>query len=149
MFIPFFSETASPSKKNNEVSSVFLLLQKQLRQKNPMVTLSCSKWCYVLLPGRISEDNWASVISKGYYCLYSHKKKPFAIILHSGDEFYPVITDILSNQNDFVYFITFATHLPRDHRKLLEWIDILINNKSMDMLPPYALLTFESGYLIL
>lgn len=33
MYIPIFSETASPQKKIDEIRSIFLLAQKQIRKK--------------------------------------------------------------------------------------------------------------------
>lgn len=149
IYIPIFSESASPQKKIDEIRSVFLLLHKQLRQKNPQITLPPTRWCYILLPGRIGEDNWRSVLSAGYHCLYHQPNVPFAIILHPDSEFYPVITDILSVQNDFIHFIAFAISLPPEDNQLITWIDILMENSSANTLPPYALLTSESGYLLL
>lgn len=35
MYIPIFSEKASPQKKIDEIRSIFLLAQKQIRQKKP------------------------------------------------------------------------------------------------------------------
>lgn len=148
MYIPIFSETASPQKKIDEIRSIFLLAQKQIRQKI-VVTLPYNTWCYVLLPGRIGEKAWQTVLSSGYHCLYCQDNYPWGILLHPDDEFHPVITDILSIQNDFVYFIAFAAKTPPEDCQLFTWIKILMKNKSSNSLPPYALLTFESGFLIL
>lgn len=149
MYIPFFSESASPQKKLNEIRSVFSLLHKQLRKKYSNISLSHIRWCYVLLPGRIDSNYWKTVQTKGYRCLYRQSNVPFAIIPHPDDDFYPAITEILSNHNDFIYFIAFATNSSLEDDQLLTWIDILMKNESVNMLPPYALLTFESGNLIL
>ncbi|TBM09961.1 hypothetical protein EYY86_19255 [Hafnia paralvei] len=149
MYIPIFSEKASPQKKIDEIRSIFLLAQKQIRQKKAIVTLPCNTWCYVLLPGRIGTNSWETVLSSGYHCLYCQNNYPWGIILHPDDIFYPVITDILSIQNDFVYFFAFAVHSPQDSNQLLTWIKILMENECSDSLPPYALLTFDSGGLIL
>ncbi|WES70106.1 hypothetical protein [Superficieibacter sp. HKU1] len=149
MYIPIFSESSSPQKRTEEIQSIFSLLNKQLKQKYPHVTLPFSEWYYVLLPGRIGMDNWMSVVSGGYHCLYRQSKVPFAIILHPEDNFQPIITDVLSFQNDFIYFIAFAISSPQEDNQLLTWINILMENKCVDRLPPHALLTFESGYLLL
>lgn len=89
------------------------------------------------------------VLSKGYHCLYRQPEVPFAIILHPKDNFFPVVTDILSIQSEFLYFIAFAMPSPQEDEQLLTWIDILMNNKPVNTSPPYALLTFESGELVL
>ncbi|HAM9402944.1 TPA: hypothetical protein IDY88_000941 [Escherichia coli] len=149
MYIPVFSESASLQKKIDEIRSIFLLAQKQIRQKKTAITLPCDTWRYVLLPGRISKNEWETALTNGYHCLYSQDKTPLAIILHPDDIFYPVITDILSIQNDFVYFIAFAVHSSPEDNQLLTWINILMENQCTHSLPPYALLTFESGSLVL
>lgn len=149
MFIPFFSEKTSPLEKVSEIHAVLLLLQKQMRQQNPAVTLSASEWSYILLPGRLDEEQWQPVLSSKYHCLYHSDNSPFAIIIHVEDAFYPVITDVLTIQNDFVYFIAFAAPRYSGTHQFLIWINMLLKNEQIHQLPPYTILTFESGCLLL
>ncbi|KAA1047229.1 hypothetical protein [Pseudocitrobacter sp. 73] len=145
MFIEMFKENASFGEKNDEIRSVLALLQGNVKQKYPDITLPVEQWCYVLLPGRIGLNQWDKLLAAGYRCLYDSNHYPFAMVLTPDNAFSRIMIETLAIQNDFYYFISFADSLPPEDGKLLQWIDALLNNKIDNKVPPYEILVFDCG----
>jgi hypothetical protein len=148
MFIEMFKENAPFGEKIDEIRSVIALLQGNVKQKYPDITLPVEQWCYVLLPGRIGINQWDKLLAAGYRCLYHHEGYLFAIMLSAEELFSKIIIDTLSIQNDFYYLTAFASSPPSDDGKLLKWIDALLNNEIDDEVPPCDIFTFNCGVLI-
>lgn len=148
MIMEIFKEGASFEYRIEEVKIIMSLTQVNLKEKYPGITLPVEQWCYVLLPGRIGSECWNALIAAGYRCLTHPDGYQFAIVLSAEELFSKFIIDTLSIQNDFNYLMAFASLSPSDDEKLLKWINGVLNNISSDPLPPYQLLTLESGLLI-
>lgn len=147
--ISFLSESASPQQKAEKIRTIFLLLDREMKQCYPYEALSMGFTTYVLLPGRIGEDNWLKIREAGFDCLYNERCFPYALILRPGDSFHPIITNICSNHNDFIYFIALFVKSEVSDAQLMAWVDIIMKGEDVSTMPPYALLTLESGCLLL
>ncbi|MEO3989427.1 hypothetical protein [Pseudocitrobacter cyperus] len=149
MIVEMFKEGASFEQRIDEINAILLLIQTNLKERHPEITLPAEQWCYVLLPGRIGGEQWDNLIAAGYCCLNHPEGYQFAIVLSAEELFSKVIISTLSIQNDFYYLIAFASTLPSNEGKLLQWIDRVLNNMLSDELPPFELLIFECGTLLL
>lgn len=149
MVLEIFKEGASFEHRIEEVKVILSLIQSNLKERHSGILLPVAQWCYVLLPGRIGYEHWNALIAANYRCLTYPDGYQFAIVLSAEELFSKIIIDILSIQNDFYYLMAFASSPSSDDAKLLKWIDSVLNNISSVQLPPYELLTFDSGLLLL
>lgn len=148
MVVEIFKEGASFEHRIEEVKVILSLIQTNLKERHPGITVPVEQWCYVLLPGRIGCERWNALIAADYRCLTHPDGYQFAIVLSAEELFSKLIIDTLSIQNDFYYLMAFASSPPSDDGKLLKWINGVLNNITSDHLPPYELLTLESGWLL-
>lgn len=153
-FTPFWDENLTLSQQKEKTKFLFTKSKHQINKKFPDIMLRESEWCYLLLPGRISHEIQQKLLSSDLTCLCTFPTIPYAVILPylSSCE---VISDILSSQNDVVYFIAFATR-ERNKVKLLEWIDLIMTcgdhitktTSEMWKIPAFSLLAIDSGDFI-
>ncbi|MEB4676760.1 hypothetical protein MXL54_18490 [Enterobacteriaceae bacterium G50] len=148
MNIEIFKKGASFEHRIEEVKVILSLIQTNLKERHPGITLPVERWCYVLLPGRIGCERWNALLAADYRCLTHPDGYQFAIVLSAEELFSEFIIDTLSIQNDFYYLMAFASSSPSDDGKLLKWINGVLNNIFSDPLPPYELLTLECGFLL-
>lgn len=153
-FTTFWDEGLTLSQQEEKIKSLFTISKDQINKSYPDITLRESEWCFLLLPGRIYHEIQQKLLSSGLTCLCIFPTIPYAVILPYFS-YYEVISDILSSQNDIVYFIALAT-LERNQENLLEWIDLIMtrNNyftmttNAKQKIPPFSLLAIESGDFI-
>lgn len=124
--VSFFSESATPQQKAEKIRAIFLLLDRDMKQCYPYEALSLEFTIYVLLPGRIGEDNWLKIREAGFDCLYNARRFPYALIFRPGDSFHPIITSIFSNHNYFIYFIALFVKSEVSDAQLMAWVDIIM-----------------------
>lgn len=151
---PFWDEGLTLSQQKEKTKSLFTISKDQINKNFPDITLQESEWLYLLLPGRISHEIQQKLLSSDLTCLCIFPAIPYAVILPYL-RYCEVITDILSSQNDVVYFIAFATR-ERDHEKLLEWTDLIMTShdhitkitNAKQKIPAFSLLAIDSGDFI-
>lgn len=153
-FTPFWDEDLTLSQQKEKIKSLFTISKYQINKNYPDILLRESEWCYLLLPGRISHQIQQKLLSSDLTCLCNYPAIPYAIILPYLT-YCEVISDILSSQNDAVYFIAFATQ-ERDHEKLLEWINLIMTSSNhitktinaKQKFTAFSLLVIDSGDFI-
>ncbi len=146
-FVPFMEEGLSVQQQDDKIREIFHLLSDAIKTRNPFITLPAEEWTYVMLPGRLDKA-MQQQISVWARSLTWDGKTVAAIIVKPRSDCFPIIREVLSLENDFVYFLAFAI-AETDDGQLLSWITHAMDEDGpQDGLPEHALLALDGGMLL-